>query len=121
MATSGRWKGIFIEGFEGGFGKFKDGGTDATIFTRLGYGRTKQSLLLQDNMKSSKAVLRDAVNIASYSELKLSFYFGRTVFARAKSSLLLFASTEASGSHGRHFRKEIHSTAMANGTWEKHP
>jgi hypothetical protein len=88
MATTGRWKSIFIEGFEGGFGKFKDGGTDATIFTRLGYGRTKQSLMLQDNVKSSRAVLRDAVDIASYSELKLSFYF-RTYCVRKGEKFLV--------------------------------
>jgi hypothetical protein len=72
-------------------------------------------------MKSSKAVLRTQLTSPPTLNSNCRSISGRTVFARAKSSLLIIPSTEASGSDGRHFRKEIHSTAMANGTRENHP
>ena len=73
--TNPTWETIFSERFENGFGKFADGGRDASIFNRLGYGRSKSSLMLRDNTRSSKSIMRRSYDISDYSRVRLTCKF----------------------------------------------
>ena len=56
---------IFAEGFESGFGKFTDGGSDASV--RSEYARTgSYSLRIRDNSSTSNAY-SDSYDVSSYS------------------------------------------------------
>ena len=68
------WVTILGNNFEKGWGTFKDGGKNAMISTRVGIGKSTQSLMLRAKGRYAKSVSA-GMNIGAYSKVSIRFVF----------------------------------------------
>merc|ERR1712100_15865 len=69
------WQQIFFENFENGWDLFYDGGINAKINSKQGYGKNSASLLIRKKGSKARATTTNEYTISTYSEVKVSFYF----------------------------------------------
>jgi hypothetical protein len=72
-AASPSWTELTNDDFEGGFGNWSDGGSDARLSTS--YAIDSQCFAIQDNSNSSEVELSSSLDLTSYSELKIEFSY----------------------------------------------
>lgn len=72
-APSTGWQELVYDDFEGGWGIWLDGGSDAKWSTSYAIG--SRSINLQDNSSSSETRLANSLDLTGYSELKIEFSY----------------------------------------------
>jgi hypothetical protein len=92
------WTQIIYDDFEGGWGNWNDGGTDAIRYTGGTYAHQGSAAInLQDNTSSS-VMTTDNLNLTSYSEIKVDFWYYPYSFDNSAEDFWLQISTNGGSS-----------------------
>jgi hypothetical protein len=99
---SSSWTLLDREEFESGWGKWKDGGSDASRSSNSNYATTGDySIRLRDDSNTGK-MTHDAMNVSQFSQIKVEFNF----YVRSMEV-------------GEIFLLEISDPSVSNGSWQR--
>ena len=89
-AAAATWTQLTYDDFEGGWGNWLDGGSDALLSSSFAIG--SQGMNLQDNSSTSESELAGSLDLTSYTELKIEFSYVVQSFENTEDFWVRFSS-----------------------------